>query len=449
MGIRSLPLAAGLTGLGLLLLCVGCGNGSKGGADGASASRPFLMGSTPFFASADLNRSVLPDWRFENLEERDLLSLHVDDFLGVPWDYCDAVVCDNLPTAWLDRWRQLSDDANATGKLLYLALSPLGDRRTLAPRVLPDGTTEAHWNSSIDASGCYLFDSDSEAAAYKSSYITYLKYIIDMVGPQFVSPAVEINLPFTSCPAQKSAWIAWYNEVQATIKTAYPQLAVFPTFQLEAMYGVNNSEAACGSGTLEQCFDQRLLEALAIPADRIAFSTYPLAWSYNSEFNYSFPRNTYVKVAQVTARRIWISETGWAASPVRTSYAHADGGSCGGWLFPSSLEIPGLGTFDFANETAQRVYISWLLTEAKNRNFEAVVWWLNRDYLDDALVGSCPCTPADSSTCLLAEQFYAVGGDAGEMLLRMFGNMALRRYDGSPRPGAMVWHDYATRRYRP
>ena len=404
------------------------------------------MGSTPFFASATPAGEVLfPDWRFENLDDRDLVSLHVDDFWGVPWDYCDASGCSNLPPAWVAKWDGLIREAKATGKPLYLALSPLGDRRTLAPRVLDNGFPEAGWNAALDAQGCYRFADDSEALRYQGAYISYLRYLIERVGPRFLSPAVEINLPFTSCPAQKEAWIAWYGAVQAAVKAAYPQLVVFPTFQLEAMYGVTNAQAACSSGSLSACFDQRLAEALAMPADRIAFSTYPAAWGYSPEFGHSFPRDTFAKVAAATERTIWISETGWAAAPVLQSYAHSTGESCGAALYPSQLDVPGLGKVDLANDAAHALYLGWLLEQAQALRFETVVWWLNRDYLDGAVAETCPCAPAESATCIMSEQFHQAVGASAELLLRVFGNMALRRHDGSRRPGLATWLDYIAR----
>lgn len=56
-----------VAGIVLVMGLHACGNGS--GQTGAE-NRPFLMGSTPFFVTA----AAFPDWRFENLEDRDLLS---------------------------------------------------------------------------------------------------------------------------------------------------------------------------------------------------------------------------------------------------------------------------------------------------------------------------------------------------------------------------------------
>jgi hypothetical protein len=101
--------------------------------------------------------------------------------------------------------------------------------------------------------------------------------------------------------------------------------------------------------------------------------------------------------------------------------------------------------------TAHADYMAWLLDEAQQQGLEAVVWWLNRDYLDDAVTGgqACPCLPESDSTCFFLDPFYDLSGNTGEILQRMFGNMALRYYDGSPRPGLALWKGYLRRRYQP
>ncbi len=431
----------------LAAVCL-CACGGGGASSPAAPTRAFLMGATPFQASYVGTTMAFPDWKFENMGDRDLLSVHVDDFWGVPWDHCNASGCTNLPAAWWAQWQPLA--AKASGKTLYLAVSPLGDRKTLAPRVQADGSTAQRWNTAVDANGCYLFASDPAAAAYRDAYIGYVKTVVDLVGPKYLSPAIEINIPFVSCPAQKTAWIAWYAQVHAALKTAYPSLIVFPTFQMESMYGASDAASRCAAGTsYTQCFDTRLAEALTIPGDRIAFSTYPLGWKYSAEFNFDIPKDTYTRVRQATARPIWISETGWAAVRVRTAYPHGASGSCGADLLTPTIDVPGVGTLDVANDAAQAAYARWLLDEAQAQKFEAVIWWLERDYLDGAIAATCPCTPADSETCKMADVFYSLGGDFGEFMLRGFGNMALRHRDGTPRAAAALWHEWAQRPHRP
>ncbi len=416
----------------LLLGLGGCGGGSSGAAPvtgGTSApTRSFLMGASPFFATP----TRFPDMRMEDMTDRDLLSLHLDDFWGVPWDYCSAQGCRNLPGEWVRQWQDLARTAQASGKPLYLALSPLSGRKTLSAGVLPNGSRGSEW-APVDASGCYAFGTDPQAQAYKTAYIAYAKYVIDLVGPRYLSPAVEMNIPFTSCANHKAAWVAWYGDVAQAIKDAYPNLVVFPTFQLDHMYGVADATSQCAGGiTPEQCFDIRLAEALAIPADRMAISTYPAAWKY---LRPAPPTDTWARIRQATGRGIWVSETGWPAVPVFSRYPHGSGEVCGPILLPDRI----------ANEAEQAAYLGGLLEQAQAQRLEAVVWWLNRDYLDGQVAATCPCPQANSDTCTLLHTMYTAGGDVTETLTRVFGNMALRRYDGSARAAHAVWREWVGR----
>ena len=413
---------------------VACSSGGGGDSQPADTgpTRAFMMGATPFFATP----TTFPDWRFDHLADKDLLSVHADDFWGVPWiQFRDNAA---LPQPWVDKWTAFANSARATGKARYLALSPLTDRITLASDVQADGSTRTRW-APTDANGCYLFATDAAAAGYKDAYIKYVTYLIGLVQPSYVSPAIEVNIQFTACPAQKAAWIAWYADVHNAIKAAFPDLVVFPTFQLEHLYGLD-PPAICAAGvSRNDCFDARLAEALTMPGDRIAFSSYPIGWKYHADFNFSFPRDTYARVQAATTRKIWIAETGYAAVRIFASYPHAGVGSCGTELFPPT----------YANDTEQAAYLSWLLAEAQTRNMESVIWWLERDYLDGTVAARCPCDPATSDTCIMTDTFFNVGGANGELLMRFFGNMALRNYDNSPRPAHTIWRSYLERRLRP
>jgi hypothetical protein len=406
---------------------------NRGGGDSSPPenSRPFLMGTTPYA----MTPTVMPDWRFDNLDDKDLISLHVDDFWGVPWSEFEKPV-PSLPPAWVGKWTTLATQAKSTGKRIYLALSPLTDRKTLAREVLADGNPGTTW-APVDARGCYPFATDAAAATHKAAYINYVKYVVSIVSPDYLSPAVEMNMPFTSCAAaDKTAWIQWYTDVHNALKAAYPALPVFATFQQEYMYGIANAESACATGTsLGNCFDARLDEALTVPGDRIAFSSYPTFWNFLPDYGNSFPRDTYARVRARSSRTIWISETGWAAVKLYASYPHGSG-SCGAEMVPGTI----------ANDANQETYIRWLLGEADKYRFEGIVWWLNRDYLDGAVAAQCPCAPTGSETCQLADAYYGFGGINGEFVLRVFGNMALRNYDGTPRASHTAWREYVTRR---
>jgi hypothetical protein len=55
----------------MVLCCAGCGEDTEDPVE----TRSFRMGDSPFFASFDGSRAIFPDWRFENLDDRDLLKV--------------------------------------------------------------------------------------------------------------------------------------------------------------------------------------------------------------------------------------------------------------------------------------------------------------------------------------------------------------------------------------
>jgi hypothetical protein len=404
----------------------------------AAEPRPFLMGTTPIHISS----VSFPLWTFADARDQDLISIHGDDFHGIPWEqFANGAP---LPAAWVQQWDAIAAGARDSGQVRYLALSPLGGRKTLTKKVNADGSPQDNW-APVDADGCYRFSDDPNAATHRRAYVAYAEYLIDKVRPRYFSPAIEMDIPFFSCPAQKDAFIAWYGEVHRALKAKHPSLVIFPTFQFEYLYGVALGPTDpytpwCGGArtdaSLRACFEQHLDAALAVPADRIAFSMYPLQFLFPpippDSYSTGFARlnEAFTLVQQKTSRRIWVTETGWSAVKVLTSYQHPSPPSgCGAVLIDETV---------VGGEANLRLYLDALLNQAQDKKFEAVVWWEKQDLLNGADADACPC-PRPSDTCAVLDTFYAVGGSFGELMLRRFGNMGLKRFDGSPRPAHDLW----------
>ncbi len=405
-----------------------------------AAQRSFLMGTTVIHDIVQVS--------FENLSDKDLLSLHLDDFLGIPWNQFQNGM--PLPVSWVSQWTNIQTQAQSSGKVLYLAVSPLADRKRLTDTISSNGTKTSHW-APVDANGCYPFATDPNAQVYKLAYINYLKYLVDLLHPTYLSPGIEIDIPFAACPAQKTAFIQWYSDIHQALKQAYPNLIIFPTFSAETMYGINDNAASwCGGpktdASLAACFQQHLHENVAIPGDRMAFSTYPLAWYAPARTPDTYTRGVpledmFQRVQNTTRKKIWISETGFMGVQIHNSYQHASpASSCG----PILITTPTI-----AGESNMASYMSALLAQAQSKQFEAVVWWENRDLMDANAAGACPC-PGPSTSCDNAEAFYQVGGTATEIVFRFFANMGLRYYDGTPRTAVYnLWISYLNQTYSP
>lgn len=417
-----------------LAMVTGCNDNTAAGTDaGASdavaadagpdaATRSFFMGTTPIGTSG----TTFPSIELDHLADGDLVSLHIDDFWGIPWDAFAAGAAP--PAPWADRWSSLAAGARATGKPLYLALSPLGGRVTLAPNVDPSGNPRAGW-APTDASGCYDFSS-APAAGWRDAYVRYVRYVVDLVRPDYLSPGLEVNVLFTKCPSQKDYFMTWYAGVHSALKAAYPSLPIFPTVQMEHLYGIAEPAASCGAGMSDgACFDEHLTAVLRMPGDRIAFSIYPQAWDFVGR---SMPADTFSKVRTATTRPIWISESGWNAVPVLSAYG-TQPAQCGSPLVPASS----------GNDDRLSDWLSTLLSAADAHSFEAVVWWEDRDLFDGEVASQCPC-PGINDTCSLLAAFRSVSS-ATEIVFRLFGNMGLRHHNGSPRPALATWMAYLAR----
>ena len=82
-------------------------------------------------------------FKFENMEDVDFVSIHMDDFLGIPWtEFQNNTV---PPPAWAARIKTIQTDVAATGKTIFLSLGPLADRKTLARGVDPAGSPVNNW----------------------------------------------------------------------------------------------------------------------------------------------------------------------------------------------------------------------------------------------------------------------------------------------------------------
>lgn len=408
------------------------------GALRAEEPRPFLMGFTPIALSS----TTFPDWRFEDLGHQDLISIHGDDFLGIPWD---AFAAGTPPAAsWQQQWASIAASAKDSGQVRYLALSPLEGRKRLAPKIDAAGTKHYTWDP-VDANGCFRFAADPDAQKYQRAYVAYASHLIDLVQPRYFSPAIEMDIQFYSCPDQKVAYQDWYAGVHRALKARHPSLVIFPTFQFEYLYGVALGPSDpftpwCGGArtdaSLKACFEQHLDEALTVPADRVGLSMYPIQFLYpplppdNYSTGFSRLAEGFGLIQQKTGREIWVTETGWPAVKILTSYQHASPPSTCGTVLIDDVAVGG--------EANIRNYLEALLNQAQGKAFEAVVWWEHHDLLDENDTDACPC-PGPSVTCNAIDAFYSVGGTFTELTLRRFGNMGLKRYDGSPRAAHDLW----------
>src|SRR5436190_461996 len=100
-----------------------------------AAQRPFLLGTSIV--------SDLFQYTYENPNDKDLFSLHLDDFIGVPWTQFQNGT--SLPASFVTQWSTIQQGAASSGKIIYLAVSPLASRKTLTDRVEANGSKTSNW----------------------------------------------------------------------------------------------------------------------------------------------------------------------------------------------------------------------------------------------------------------------------------------------------------------
>lgn len=386
------------------------------------------LGFSPFGASA---AKSFGDWTFAWLPDADFVHIHTDDFLGVPWQLFETGSNPTLPASWVASWDELMVPAQQSQKPILVSLGPLSDRSHLAPRVNADGSITRNWDPTLVGvanASCYTFN-EAGTAAHATAYVNYLIWLIDRYAVQRLFIGTETDIYWYKCPAHKAAYINFLTLVKAVLKRDRPTTQIMMTFSLDYFdaNGLGGSLNGCGATPLDECRDARIDEALAVSPDGIGLSYYPQSY-FPMAATFPSDRIGKVRARATPTSEIWITESGWAAVPVRLSYAP----TCGEPFYADLV----------ANEAAQAAALQTLLVDAEAANVRGVTWWSSRDYLDPTTAATCPCT-GDTESCSRAASF-----GAAEFFYRAYANFGLWRYDGTVRPALTGWQAFRRRPLR-
>lgn len=419
-----------------------CGGGGSSGPS-LGNGRSFFMGFTPFWASST---TVFGDWKFDWAKDADLVSLHADDFFGIPWsEFSKPAAQRTLAADWVKKWDDWFSAARATGHPVLVSLSPLAGRSRLTAEV--DATTGAkkdNWDpvvvDSNSNASCYAFSS-ATMDSWTPAYIEYVKWISTTYHPEHIIIAIEANIQFYKCPAYKVGFIRFLNDVYQGVKAAGVGVPVFVSYDLEAMYGngLSGSVSSCGATPINTCADARMSEAIAINSDAIGISTYPQNWFPRTE---SPPTDRFDRLRGHTTKPLWISETGWNVAQVRLDYTNS-----------AQCNVAANMYFDATSATAvrQQQWMTDMLAAADRVHMAGIVWWLPRDYLDAATASTCPCDSAlnanSADTCKQVATYQNATGNVAvnEFFYRVFANMGVQEKDGSARPALTNWRSALAR----
>jgi hypothetical protein len=356
----------------------------------------------------------------------DVVAVH-QEFYGVPWQ---AFLDESEPPAeWSAKLRALAEHAHGVSEQVFLSISMLnGARETLAERTrIENGQPKGEDNW---AARCYDFATAADGAQMRAAYLRYVEYMVELIRPSYLNYAIEVNLFLEKCPAAAAGVIEVANAAYAAAKAKQPALIAFPSFQIDHLYG--DAKDSCPEGMdKDACFDRNYEQITGFERDRFAMSSYPFLQGRKVE---DVGSDWFERAAARGGERALIAETGWLS----TDLVAQNGNQC--------------TTVIHANAQDAAAYLKRVLSDARRVPLELVTWWSNRDLLPAGLMTNCPCD-YDATWCQVVDVFRnAAGGPlvpgsdyVGEILLKAFGTMGIRDYDGQPKPElAPIWKDART-----
>jgi hypothetical protein len=357
------------------------------------------------------------------LEDSDVVAIH-QEFYGVPWDSFEQQSAP--PAQWvalMDRFARATTEAR---KPVFLSISMLnGLRESLAAKTLiEDGQvkSEDDW-----AARCYDFATAPDGAAKKAAYLRYVAYMVDKLRPAYLNIAIEVNLFFEKCPGAVAGLIDVINAAYDAAKARDASLLVFPSIQIDHLYGYATDSCA-DAAQRDACFDAAYAQLSGMKRDRFAMSTYP--YMANIATPRDLPADGFTRGPARGAEKALVAETGWPSDDI---VVRARDGTCQPYF-----------SFD---ELISAQYLQRVLEAADAGELELITWWSDRDLVVPQVMTDCPCD-FDASWCAVVDIFRgppSVGSfDSqlfGELLLKVFGTMGLRRYDGTPKLALQAWNE--------
>lgn len=353
-------------------------------------------------------------------DDADVFAVH-QEFYGIPWQAFEAGTAP--PAEWNALMNELAAQAQAANKPVFLSISMLnGARERLAATTkIENGQVKTTDETSAT---CYDFATAPDRTAKRQAYLRYVEAMVERFQPAWLNIAIEVNLFFEKCPAATAGLIEVINAAYDAAKAKRSKTLVFPSFQIDHLYGY--SKDSCPDPAMRaKCFDDHYAQLIGLRRDRFAMSSYPFLNGVSAPS--ALPADWFERAAARGNERGLIAETGWLATPLA---AKLDDGTC-------------MRVFDYA-DAASQAFLERVLSDAVRAKLELVTWWSDRDLVPVELMTDCPCD-FELQWCTVLDVFRgpAVAGVPelrflNEVLLKAFGTMGLRRYDGTPRAGHLA-----------
>jgi hypothetical protein len=358
----------------------------------------------------------------------DVVAVH-QEFYGVPWN--ELAAGSALPSEWVARMTSLATQAERDGKEVFLSVSPLnGGRNSLAARtVISNGSIVAEdgWTAS-----CYDFGTAADAATWRNAYVRYVEVMVDTFHPRYLNVAIELNLFLENCPTAWEGMVDVVNAAYDAAKSRSPGTAVFPSIQIDHLYGI--APGSCPPGVdAGACYDEAYARLGRVKRDRFAISTYPYLAGFTAPDQ--LPADWFTRGPARGGERSLIAEAGWLSDSL---VAQTSAGSC--------------LTAVTSDESAEAAYLGLVLSAAEQGRMDLVTWISDRDLLIAPMMTDCGCHLAQE-WCAVRDIFRGASPTGnvdtqfqGELFLKAFGTMGLRAYDGTPKPTVYRrWQEAHTR----
>jgi hypothetical protein len=380
--------------------------------------RSFAMSAAPFQFDVSVD-NISSEFRFHGFDGMvDVLSLHMDNFFGLPWDEFGGDL--PLPQVWVDKMTEIKAGADALGVDIYLSLTPISGYRSK----LGAKATDVEGELFVDedwAPGCYNFADGPNHEFIRTAFLHFVRWMVDFFDPAFLTHAIEMNMYDINCPDDYESLIDLLNEAYDQEKAENPDLPIFATFTVSDMWYFPE-EGNCWPSD-RSCMRGNLAKLENLKTDRFGISSYPI-WAFNELGEW--PEDFFTAFAEETGMPIAFGETGWGNHSVTVPW-------------PTYEDDCLLATE--SSDDAQIRYMEYLFEKADEMDADLVVWWSIRDYLIEEVLTSCPCA-APEPWCIINE----VMAEADMLAAYLgWGSMGVMDFDLNEKPSAAVWNEWLAR----
>ena len=379
-------------------------------ACGVAMAQPVrYYGNMPFSIDLESRRPVQFHFTAQDIARDDNLAAFHMDWFPIPW--AEFAGGTPPPRAWsneIDRMVALKDSLQLP---VYLAVTPLQFDR-LKPTAFGDGDTLYGYDGF--GKPCEQISLRPDFVLVRAGFHAFVDYLVDRFQPRFLALSIEVSNYATACPAAWPDMEAFLNAEYEAQKAQHPGLLVFHTFQVDSLWQAEDDTRPC-FGFRRDCLFRNFAPMAGLKTDLAALSVYPVAGYLN---NARTVPDDYLSIfGTLTGKPVAVAETGFPGDSI--SAIVQDRCITGLPLTPAD----------------QAWWMDRLLVDADRLQMPFVVWWANHAMMPFEALRPCWCAEATPYCDFL----NALPDDIGRLGFRYFGLMALRDYDGTPRPVLARW----------